>query len=101
MQYLDVQYRIPVLEIYKFLLPTFMVDKFHLGTRYLVEVLFHFGCKGPDHLQLMNKNHMAYFWAKIWRAFKTNFSVLVVFGSFLKIHKFSWLNSTHKDLDWS
>ena len=68
-----------ILEIYKFLLPT----------RYLVEVLSYFGCKGPYHLQLMYKNHMAYFRVKILRAFQTNFSVLVFqyLESVLKIHQ--------------
>ena len=37
------------------MLPTTGVA-FHLGTIYLVKVFF--GFKVPDHLQLMNKNHM-------------------------------------------
>ena len=44
--------------IHKFVLPSFVVTKFHLGTIYISGKVI-FGCKGPDHLQLMNKNHMA------------------------------------------
>ena len=32
---------------------------FHLSTIYLVKVFF--GFKGPDHLQLVNKNHITNF----------------------------------------
>ena len=51
---------------------------FHLGTIYLVKVFF--GFKGPDHLQLVNKNHI------------TNFG-----QSFLWAFLTSWLDSTQLD----
>ena len=40
---------------------------FHLGTIYLVKVFF--GFKGPDHLQLVNKNHITNFGQSFLRAF--------------------------------
>ena len=48
------------------MLPTFGVA-FQLGTIYLVKAFF--GFKGPDNLQLVNKNHITNFGQSFLRAF--------------------------------